>query len=129
MISFLPVILILRSSIPYYLNAAVISLLLFLLLVDNNQELISDLRFAITNSAYLSYTESCCTQAILYRSSSIPPIIQQLFNIPTKIGHAKDHIIDQSTFISRMADQNLFLHIGYFSAVRQNFVDFPQRGG
>lgn len=52
-------------------------------------------------------------------------IVDTLSNIPAKIGRAKDHLIDESSFIGRMTDTNLVVHIGHYSAVRQGFVEIP----
>jgi hypothetical protein len=53
-------------------------------------------------------------------------MISELSTIQSRIGHAKDHVIDESRFVGRMSDQNLVVHVGYFSAVRQDFVSFPK---
>lgn len=53
-------------------------------------------------------------------------MVSELSKIPARLGHAKDHILDESSFVGRMSDRNLFVHIGYYSAVRQNLVDIPQ---
>jgi hypothetical protein len=83
----------------------------------------SDLRFALTASPYLTYSESCCTQALLFRCSSLPSILNELSVIKTDVHYAKDHLIDQSRFVGRMTDRNLFVHVGHFSAVSWGFVD------
>ncbi|CAB3411078.1 unnamed protein product [Caenorhabditis bovis] len=80
------------------------------------------LRYYITGSAYISYPESCCTPAVIFRTSQIPKMIEHFNKQPSYAGHAKDHILDDSPFIGRQSDLNYVIHIGSFSSIRRRTV-------
>ncbi|KAI1727385.1 transmembrane protein [Ditylenchus destructor] len=85
-------------------------------------ELFADAQFYLTQSAYLSLPESCCTQAVLFRGTKVQQIVEELGTQIAKKGHAKDHILDDSRFIGRATDANFVVHIGYFSYLRKQKV-------
>ncbi|KAI1712008.1 transmembrane protein [Ditylenchus destructor] len=85
-------------------------------------ELFADAQFYLTQSAYLSLPESCCTQAVLFRGTKVQQIVEELGNQIAKKGHAKDHILDDSRFVGRATDANFVVHIGYFSYLRKQKV-------
>jgi hypothetical protein len=64
---------------------------------------------------------------VLFRAASISRIVNQLIVVQARLGYAKDHILDESAFVGRMSDRNLFVHVGYYSAIKQNLVDIPQK--
>lgn len=37
-------------------------------------------------------------------------------------GHAKDNILDESSFVGRQTDTNFVVHIGFYSVLRQHKV-------
>ena len=77
------------------------------------------MRVAITSSAYITPSESCCTPAVLFRSAAIPAMVAELSKQHAQAGHAKDHILDESRFQGRAIDKNAVVHIGLFSSVRR----------
>ncbi|VDD95962.1 unnamed protein product [Enterobius vermicularis] len=81
----------------------------------------ADIRYSITNSAYLVAPESCCTVAVLYRTFSLPKMLHYFKNLKTN-GLPKDDLLDASPFEGRMTDTNLMVHIGYYSAIRNKIV-------
>uniref|UniRef100_A0A914C0U8 Uncharacterized protein n=1 Tax=Acrobeloides nanus TaxID=290746 RepID=A0A914C0U8_9BILA len=106
-----------RSAVTF--SVSVCSYLLIrLVFID----LFADFRYHVTKSAYLSLPESCCTPAVLFQSNKIPEMVSELSKIPSNLGHAKDHILDESSFIGRATDMNLIVHIGGFSSIRNKFV-------
>ncbi|GMT12774.1 hypothetical protein PFISCL1PPCAC_4071, partial [Pristionchus fissidentatus] len=80
----------------------------------------ADFRYALTDSVYMTMSESCCTPAVLFRSSSIPSIVDTLSLEKSFAGHAKDHILDESRFIGRETDFNLVSHIGLISSLKRS---------
>ncbi|GMR34406.1 hypothetical protein PMAYCL1PPCAC_04601, partial [Pristionchus mayeri] len=82
---------------------------LLLLIHLNNQGnmFAADFRFALTDSVYLTMSESCCTPAVLFRTSSIARLVDALSAEKSFAGHAKDHILDESYFMGRETDFNL----------------------
>ncbi|KAI6193730.1 Transmembrane protein [Aphelenchoides besseyi] len=85
-------------------------------------ELPSNLRFLLSPSAYLTMSESCCTPAVLYRMSSIGRMVSELKAVKTRLGYAKDSALDDSNFVSLSTERNIFVHIGYYSSVRDALV-------
>ncbi|VDM45462.1 unnamed protein product [Toxocara canis] len=82
----------------------------------------ADLRYALTGSAYVGISESCCTPAVIYRSSSIPNMLDY-FTLQTHNNRsAKDDLLDESPFTSRLTDTNFVIHIGYVSVIRGKIV-------
>ncbi|GMS82356.1 hypothetical protein PENTCL1PPCAC_4531, partial [Pristionchus entomophagus] len=100
----------LLSSLLHWLLSPrpVLSLMgcLFLLIHLRNQGNLfpADFRYAVTGSVYVTASESCCTPAVFFRTSSIPDslMLEKSFT-----GRAKDHILDESRFIGRESDFNL----------------------
>ncbi|CAD6191801.1 unnamed protein product [Caenorhabditis auriculariae] len=82
----------------------------------------AEFRYALTGSAYMSLIESCCTPAVLFRTSSAPAMTSYFMRQKASDGHAKDHILDESPFVGRQTDLNLVVHVGAFSSVRQHAV-------
>ncbi|VDM77360.1 unnamed protein product [Strongylus vulgaris] len=92
-------------------------------------QFLADLRYHLTKTAYMSSTESCCTPAVLFRASSIPKIVSKLVaetKRSARIGHAKDHILDESKFVGRQTDMNLVVHIGSYSSVRKRRINLHE---
>ncbi|KAI6221568.1 putative glycosyltransferase [Aphelenchoides besseyi] len=81
-------------------------------------ELPSNLRLLMSRSAYLTMSESCCTPAVLYRTSSVDRMVSELKAVNTRLGYAKDTALDDSNFVSLSTERNIFVHIGYYSSVR-----------
>lgn len=77
----------------------------------------------IVQSTQLSVTESCCTPAVLFRTASVPEMVRELSRHTAGVGHAKDHILDESRFVGRQTEANFVVHIGYYSALRQRNVN------
>ncbi|KJH51986.1 hypothetical protein DICVIV_01797 [Dictyocaulus viviparus] len=76
---------------------------------------LADIRYYLTNTVYMSLTESCSTRAMLFRSEKIPELVDQLSRKSRRNacdGHAKHHILDESSFIGRQTDTNFVVHIG-----------------
>ncbi|EGT45363.1 hypothetical protein CAEBREN_28689 [Caenorhabditis brenneri] len=82
----------------------------------------ADFRFYLTGSAYISYPESCCTPAVIFRTSSVKNMVDYFQKSIGFSGHAKDHILDEAPFTGRQSDVNYVTHIGSFSSVRQRAV-------
>ncbi|CAO4364378.1 unnamed protein product [Caenorhabditis nigoni] len=82
----------------------------------------ADFRYYLTGSAYISYPESCCTPAVIFRQSSVKRMLEYFVKSQAFSGHAKDHILDESPFTGRQSDVNYVTHIGSFSSVRQRAV-------
>uniref|UniRef100_A0A8R1HJN2 Uncharacterized protein n=1 Tax=Caenorhabditis japonica TaxID=281687 RepID=A0A8R1HJN2_CAEJA len=82
----------------------------------------AELRYKLTGAAYMSYPESCCTPAVIFRQSSIPKMIEYFKETNAFNDHAKDHILDESPFTGRQSDINYVTHIGAFSSVRHRPV-------
>ncbi|CBX32990.1 Protein CBG00660 [Caenorhabditis briggsae] len=82
----------------------------------------ADFRYYLTGSAYISYPESCCTPAVIFRQSSVKRMHEYFVRSQAFSGHAKDHILDESPFTGRQSDVNYVTHIGSFSSVRQRAV-------
>ncbi|CAL2031592.1 unnamed protein product [Caenorhabditis brenneri] len=83
----------------------------------------SEIRYHLTGSAYFSVPESCCTQAVIFRQSSISKMLEVFDKSVAFSGYAKDHILDESSqFTGRQSDINYVAHIGSFSSVRQKAV-------
>jgi len=86
-------------------------------------QIFADIRFALTNSVYLTTTESCCTAAVLFRGGTMAQqMADELSREKAMDGHAKDHILDESEFEGRLTDANLVVHIGYYSYLRRKVV-------
>ncbi|CAJ0604662.1 unnamed protein product [Cylicocyclus nassatus] len=103
----------------------VTSIILFLELRSYGSQFIADLRYHLTKTTYMSSTESCCTPAVLFRTSKIEEIVLELNEETRKnarVGHAKDHILDESRFVGRQTDMNLVVHIGAYSSVRKRKI-------
>ncbi|VDL80290.1 unnamed protein product [Nippostrongylus brasiliensis] len=83
---------------------------------------LADVRYFLTQSVYLSTPESCCTPAVLFRAVRIPEIVSALSGEKAVLGHAKDHILDESRFVGRQTDANLVVHIGSISSVRKRRI-------
>ncbi|KAK6739039.1 hypothetical protein RB195_020863 [Necator americanus] len=88
------------------------SSLMYMCLRSYHSQFLAELRYYVTNRVYMSIPESCCTPAVVFRASRIPAIISQLSTDPAHVGHAKDHILDESGFVGRQTDMNLVVHIG-----------------
>lgn len=82
----------------------------------------ADFRFYLTGSAYISYPESCCTPAVIFRTSSVKNMVDYFQRSIGFSGHAKDHILDEAPFTGRQSDVNYVTHIGSFSSIRQRAV-------
>ncbi|ETN77026.1 hypothetical protein NECAME_11347 [Necator americanus] len=87
---------------------------------------LAELRYYVTNRVYMSIPESCCTPAVVFRASRIPTIISQLSTDPAHVGHAKDHILDESGFVGRQTDMNLVVHIGSVSSIRKRRITLSE---
>ncbi|XGW07781.1 hypothetical protein V3C99_010716 [Haemonchus contortus] len=88
-------------------------------------QFLADLRYGISKTVYMSASESCCTPAVIFRTQKIPEIVSKLSMESKKrafLGHAKDHILDESEFVGRQTDTNLVVHIGAVSSVRKRWV-------
>ncbi|VDO13526.1 unnamed protein product [Haemonchus placei] len=86
---------------------------------------LADVRYAISKSVYMSASESCCTPAVIFRTKKISEIVSKLSVESRKrafLGHAKDHILDESEFVGRQTDTNLVVHIGAVSSVRKRWI-------
>lgn len=70
----------------------------------------------------MTESESCCTPAVVYRNSRIPDMISYFIKNRDK-NEAKDTILDNSPFKSRMSDTNLVIHIGFISAIGKNIIN------
>lgn len=82
----------------------------------------ADIRYALTGSIYIAMSESCCTPAVIYRTSKIPKMLDYFTMRAFTNRSAKDDILDEAPFISRLTDTNLVIHIGYISAIRRRAV-------
>ncbi|PIO70916.1 hypothetical protein TELCIR_07203 [Teladorsagia circumcincta] len=101
------------------------SALMYTILRSYTSQFLADVRYAVTKSVYMSVTESCCTPAVVFRARKIPEIVSKLSAVSNErafIGHAKDHILDESEFIGRQTDTNLVVHIGAVSSVRKRLI-------
>ncbi|KAK5986148.1 hypothetical protein GCK32_013665 [Trichostrongylus colubriformis] len=88
-------------------------------------QFLADVRYAITKSVYITEPESCCTPAVVFRTQKILEMVSKLSVESTKhafVGHAKDHILDESDFVGRQTDTNLVVHIGAVSSVRKRRI-------
>ncbi|KAJ1361496.1 hypothetical protein KIN20_020759 [Parelaphostrongylus tenuis] len=88
-----------------------------------------DLRYYVTNTVYMSVTESCCTPAVLLRARKIPQIVDRLSMETMRSaadGRAKNHILDKSSFIGRQTDTNLVVHIGSMSSIRRRRIKLDE---
>lgn len=104
------------------LTFLILSLALFWDLTSYGSQLSADIRYYISRSAYISYPESCCTPAVIFRQSSVKSMVEYFSKTMAYSGHAKDHILDESPFTGRQSDLNYVTHIGSFSSVRQRNV-------
>ncbi|CAA90244.1 uncharacterized protein CELE_F35C11.4 [Caenorhabditis elegans] len=104
------------------LTFLILSIACFLDLRTHGCQFPADFRFYLTGSAYISYPESCCTPAVIFRQSSISNMQNYFRRTVAFNGHAKDHILDESPFTGRQSDINYVTHIGSFSSVRQRSV-------
>ncbi|WKX98071.1 hypothetical protein Q1695_013622 [Nippostrongylus brasiliensis] len=95
---------------------------MFALLRSYSAQFLADVRYFLTQSVYLSTPESCCTPAVLFRAVRIPEIVSALSGEKAVLGHAKDHILDESRFVGRQTDANLVVHIGSISSVRKRRI-------
>jgi len=86
----------------------------------------SDFRYLITSSVYITLPESCCTPAVIFRSSRLPEMCKYFPNTISESGHAKDHILDESPFIGRATDFNLVVHVGHFSKIRDKVIHISE---
>uniref|UniRef100_F1L579 Transmembrane protein n=1 Tax=Ascaris suum TaxID=6253 RepID=F1L579_ASCSU len=134
-------------KIPYYFQVSIICLLISLLLtfaiwrhiawlpllltfaffvyhfdVYYTYQFFADIRYALTGSIYIAMSESCCTPAVIYRTSKIPKMLDYFTMRAFTNRSAKDDILDEAPFISRLTDTNLVIHIGYISAIRRRAV-------
>ncbi|CAI5441967.1 unnamed protein product [Caenorhabditis angaria] len=82
----------------------------------------AEFRYRLTGSAYFSFPESCCTPAVIFRTSSQPEMVKYFGETNAYGGHAKDHILDESPFIGRQSDLNYVTHIGAMSSIRHRPV-------
>ncbi|MFH4975127.1 hypothetical protein AB6A40_001836 [Gnathostoma spinigerum] len=80
-----------------------------------------DLRYAVVSSPYMVASESCCTPAVMFRSSSIQGLVRYLVSFSNST-LAKDDLLDIAPFVSRMTDGNAVVHIGFISSLRGTFV-------
>nr|ACZ54500.1 glycosyltransferase XRE-1 [Pristionchus pacificus]ADA57112.1 putative glycosyltransferase [Pristionchus pacificus] len=116
----------LLSSLLHWLLAprpvlTLIGYLVLLIHLNNQGNLFpADFRYSLTDSVYLTMSESCCTPAVFFRTASIPAIVDALIQEKSFAGHAKDHILDESRFVGRETDFNLVSHIGLISSLRRN---------
>ncbi|KAJ1346107.1 hypothetical protein KIN20_000799 [Parelaphostrongylus tenuis] len=115
-----------RVSIFWFV---VTSVLIYYELSSYGFQFLADLRYYITNTVYMSVTESCCTPAVLFRARKIPQIVDRLSIETIKSasdGRAKDHILDESSFIGRQTDTNLVVHIGSMSSIRHRRIKLDE---
>ncbi|EGT59621.1 hypothetical protein CAEBREN_14191 [Caenorhabditis brenneri] len=105
------------------LTFLILSIVIFWDLKSFGSQFPSEIRYHLTGSAYFSVPESCCTQAVIFRQSSVSEMLEIFNNSVAFSGYAKDHILDESSqFTGRQSDINYVAHIGSFSSVRQKAV-------
>ncbi|PIC44368.1 hypothetical protein B9Z55_004755 [Caenorhabditis nigoni] len=100
----------------------ILSIFLYFSIRSYGPQFPADVRFQLTGSAYISTFESCCTQAVIFRASSVGQMLEYFKGTIAYSGHAKDHILDESPFTGRQTDLNYVIHVGSFSSVRNRLV-------